>query len=52
VVVVVVGAGTVLPDAMAWICAGVSPEREPMPPRLLLMAFWIEVADEPFLPLP
>jgi len=25
---------------------------EPMPPRLLLIALWIEAAELPFLPLP
>ena len=46
------GGGVVPAAAIAWICSGVRDERDPMPPRLLLMAFWIAVAEEPSLLLP
>ena len=39
---------------MAWICSGVSARSAalPIPPVLLLMAFWIADADLPFLLFP
>jgi len=35
--------------AIAWICAEVSPENDPMPPLFAAMAAWIVEADAPRL---